>query len=197
MEQLKAEKISLRVWELEDTAIEKLFERIEKFIEMKGKAPVVVIDYLQILAGNVENVKTAIDDILRRLKNFQRATNTTFIVISSLNRANYGTEISFESFKESGGIEYSADVVWGLQLLIEGQRNHEAIEKAKKEIPRQIQLKCLKNRNGKNYDVGFFYYSQVDLFEPMEEYGSFKDYKQNASGEMVEVNKGNQKKKIK
>lgn len=197
MEQLKAEKISLRVWELEDTAIEKLFERIEKFIEMKGKAPVVVIDYLQILAGNVENVKTAIDDILRRLKNFQRATNTTFIVISSLNRANYGTEISFESFKESGEIEYSADVVWGLQLLIEGQRNHEAIEKAKKEIPRQIQLKCLKNRNGKNYDVDFFYYPQVDLFEPMEEYGSFKDYKQNASGEMVEVNKGNQKKKIK
>ena len=197
LEQLKAEKISLRVWELEDTAIEKLFERIEKFIEIKDKPPVVVIDYLQILAGNVENVKTAIDDILRRLKNFQRATNTTFIVISSLNRANYGTEISFESFKESGGIEYSADVVWGLQLLIEGQRNHEAIEKAKKEIPRQIQLKCLKNRNGKNYDVGFFYYPQVDLFEPMEEYGSFKDYKQNASGEMVEVNKGNQKKKIK
>ena len=86
--QLKAKKISLRVWELEDTAIEKLFERIEKFIEIKGKPPVIMIDYLQILVGSAENVKTAIDDILRRMKNFQRETNTTFIVISSLNREN-------------------------------------------------------------------------------------------------------------
>ena len=197
LKKLKLEKISLRVWELEDTAIEKLFERIEKFIEIKGKPPVVVIDYLQILVGSVENVKTAIDDILRRLKNFQRATNTTFIVISSLNRANYSTEISFESFKESGGIEYSADVVWGLQLKIEGQRTHEAIEKAKKEIPRQIQLKCLKNRNGKNYDVGFLYYPQVDFFESMDDYGNFTDYKPKESEKKAEVNKGNPKKKSK
>ena len=198
LKNLKEEKISLRVWELEEIEIEKLFERITKFIELKGKPPVVVIDYLQILAGSVENIKVAIDDILRRLKNFQRETNTTFIVISSLNRANYTTEISFESFKESGGIEYSADVVWGLQLYIEdGKRNYESIEKAKKEIPREIQLKCLKNRFGKNYDVGFLYYPQVDLFEPMKEYGSFTDYKKNESGKMVEVNKSNPKKKSK
>ncbi len=50
---------------------------------------------------------------------FRRKTNTTFIVISSLNRANYHTEISFESFKETGSIEYSADVIWALQLLLD------------------------------------------------------------------------------
>lgn len=194
LKNLREEKISLRVWELEDTDVEKLFERLRKFCEVKGKPPVVVIDYLQILAGNVENVKVAIDDILRRLKNFQRKTNTTFIVISSLNRANYSTEISFESFKESGGIEYSADVVWGLQLLIEGQRNHEAIEKAKKEIPRQIQLKCLKNRNGRNYDVGFLYYPNADYFKEIEEYGEYTDYKLNENGQMIEVIKPKKKK---
>ena len=192
---LKEEKISLRVWELADTNIENLFERLKMFCKLKNKPPVVVIDYLQILAGNVENVKTAIDDILRRLKNFQRETNTTFIVISSLNRANYSTEISFESFKESGGIEYSADVVWGLQLYFEdGKRNFESIEKAKKEIPRQIQLKCLKNRYGKNFDVGFFYYPNVDYFKEMEEYGDYTDYQSNESGVMVEVKKSVKKK---
>lgn len=195
VEKLSREQINLRVWELEDTEIEKLFERIRKYKELKGTPPVVVIDYLQILAGNAENVKVAIDEVLRKLKNFQRETNTTFIVISSLNRANYSTEISFESFKESGGIEYSADVVWGLQLYIpDGKRNYENIEAAKKEIPRQIQLKCLKNRHGRNYDVGFFYYPNADYFEEMEEYGAYTDYRLNDEGRMVEVNKQKKKK---
>lgn len=194
---LMSEEISLRVWELADTNIEHLFERLEMFCKLKKKPPVVVIDYLQLLAGSAENVKTAIDDILRRLKNFQRETNTTFVVISSLNRANYSTEISFESFKESGGIEYSADVVWGLQLYFEGEkRNLENIEKAKKEIPRQIQLKCLKNRYGKNFDVGFFYYPNVDYFKEMEEYGEYTDYKSNESGAMVEEKSSKKKSKV-
>lgn len=194
---LMSEEISLRVWELADTNIENLFERLEMFCKLKKKPPVVVIDYLQLLAGSAENVKTAIDDILRRLKNFQRETNTTFVVISSLNRANYSTEISFESFKESGGIEYSADVVWGLQLYFEGEkRNLENIEKAKKEIPRQIQLKCLKNRYGKNFDVGFFYYPNVDYFKEMEEYGEYTDYKSNESGAMVEEKSSKKKSKV-
>ena len=195
LKNLREEKISLRVWELEDTDIENLFERLKIFCKLKEKPPVVVIDYLQILAGNTENVKVAIDEVLRKLKNFQRETNTTFVVISSLNRANYSTEISFESFKESGGIEYSADVVWGLQLYIaDGKRNFESIEKAKKEIPRQVQLKCLKNRYGKNFDVGFFYYPNVDYFKEMEEYGDYTDYRQNESGEMVEVKQSGKKK---
>ena len=33
-------------------------------------------------------------------------------------RQNYLTQVDFESFKESGGIEYTADVVWGLQLEV-------------------------------------------------------------------------------
>ena len=82
---------------------------------------------------------------------------------------NYNTEISYESFKETGTIEYSADVIWGLQLLL-SERTAASIEAAKKEIPRKIQLKCLKNRFGSNYDVGFLYYPNADVFFEMEEY---------------------------
>ena len=44
---------------------------------------------------------------------------------------NYVEHISFESFKESGGIEYTADVVWGLELSVINTPEFETIEKEK------------------------------------------------------------------
>ena len=96
------------------------------------------------------------------------------INISSFNRVNYYSQVSFESFKESGNIEYTADVVWALQMYVANEikdgANISAVRKkfddAKKHQPRQIQLKCLKNRNGNNYDCFFHYYSAHDYFTP-------------------------------
>ena len=148
------------------------------------------------LSTTTDNTKTAIDNILLKLKNFQRKTNTTFIVISSLNRQNYNTQISFQAFKESGGVEYSADVIFGLQLLLgkddKGKdipRTFEFIEAAKKQIPRKIQLSCLKNRFGANFDVGFLYYPNVDFFEPMSdaEYSTLTGHCSNASAQFVKT----------
>ena len=197
---LSHEKISLRVLELDSPDIDNLLERLDKFCSKFNRPPVVVIDYLQILVGATDNTKTAIDNILLKLKNFQRKTNTTFIVISSLNRANYNTEISFQSFKESGGVEYSADVIFGLQLLLgkddKGKdipRTFEFIEAAKKQIPRKIQLSCLKNRFGANFDVGFLYYPNVDFFEPMsdDEYFSLTGHYSNSTRNFIPTDKNN------
>lgn len=169
-------ELDLSVLELQEQDIDSLLFELKKFCVRK--APVIVLDYLQIvpLKDSDNSTKQAIDEIVRKLKNFQRDTNTTFIVISSFNRANYSQQVAFESFKESGNIEYSADVVWGLQLyctknLREGviSKNREIIEKAKKANPRQIQLSCLKNRQGTNYQVYFNYYPANDFFEVCEE----------------------------
>ena len=97
------------------------------------------------------------------------------IVISSVNRANYLTPIDFESLKESGGIEFTADVVWGLQLQclndplfskpnsIKEQRAK--VKEAKAVTPRRIELVCLKNRYGvSSYSCYFDYYPAADLF---------------------------------
>jgi hypothetical protein len=46
----------------------------------------------------------------------QSSNDLVVLVESSVNRANYLSPMDFECFKESGGIEYTADVVWGLQL---------------------------------------------------------------------------------
>ena len=168
--------IDLTVLEMQEQNIDELVFELRKYCV--EKAPVIVLDYLQIVPAKKSEIsaKQGIDEIVRKLKNFQRETGATFIVISSFNRQNYGQQVAFESFKESGNIEYSADVVWGLQLyatreLKEGvtNQNREIISKAKESNPRQVELKCLKNRQGKNYSCYFKYYPAVDTFEACKE----------------------------
>lgn len=120
--------------------------------------------------------KDTVDYHVKRLKELQTEYQLTMIVISSLNRQNYMTAIDFESFKESGGIEYTADVIWGLQLqcihekLFSSQNKinekRQRIKEAKREIPRKIELVCLKNRFGiSSYTCQFDYYPNFDWFK--------------------------------
>ena len=186
---------NFRIWELNDVNISSLLSRLESFCSNFARPPIVVIDYIQILAMNGNNPKTAIDSALHDIINCRRKTNITFLIVSSLNRANYNTDISYESFKETGTLEFSADVIWGLQLETQGDRNHQSIQSAKNENPRFIQLLCLKNRFGSNFDIGFKYYPAVDLFLPNDEYGEFTDYQSNDSGQLVARSKKNVKAK--
>ena len=173
---LKSE-IDLHVLELQDETVDDLLTLLKSLCAKKKKAPVVCLDYLQIVPTNRESTKLGIDDAVRKLKKFQRDTNTTFIVISSFNRTNYAQSVSFESFKESGNIEYTADVVWALQLNVLNEIKggelvsevRRKIDEAKKRQSRQIQLKCLKNRQGTNFDCFFEYHSAHDYFEPCDE----------------------------
>ena len=167
--------LDLSIMELQDESIDDLLALLKPLCLDKAKAPVVCLDYLQIVPTSRESAKLGVDDSVRKLKKFQRDTNTTFIVISSFNRTNYTQGVSFESFKESGNIEYTADVVWALQLDILNAINvgnigdcRQKIAEAKKEQPRQIQLKCLKNRQGTNYECYFNYFSAHDCFEPYD-----------------------------
>ena len=162
-------KFPLYIWELDEPNIDKLLDRLEKICAKLDKPPIVCIDYLQILAVGSENIKSSIDEVLHKILAFRRKTNTTFIIVSSLNRANYNTEISFESFKESGGIEYSADVILGMQLYLKPPRTPADADKAKKSNPRPIHIKFLKNRFGANFDCYFKYYPAIDYFEPCDE----------------------------
>lgn len=167
-----------------NTNIESIRQYINNYILLNKTKPIVVIDYLQIIPGRPtdRSDKERIDGVVTELKRISRDYNISVIVISSLNRMNYLTPIAFESFKESGGIEYTADVVWGLQLqAIHGEEMHDTktsigkkrqiIENAKKANPRQIELVCLKNRNGiSNYSCAFEYYPKYDLFISQDNY---------------------------
>ena len=181
----------VNVFELCDESIDDLIRLLRPFCTNKSKSPVVCLDYLQIIPPSndqkLNSDKMRIDDIVHKLKTFQRETNTTFIVVSSFNRLNYYQQVSFESFKESGNIEYTADVVWALQLDVANDikigasvsDTRKKFDDAKRQQPRHIQLKCLKNRQGQNYECLFNYYSAHDYFEPCD---VFNDTKANNIG---------------
>lgn len=154
-------------------------EYVRQYVRKTGKRPIVIIDYLQILQPAEEirrqSTKEIVDYTVTELKRMSRELDLTVIVISSVNRANYLTPIDFESLKESGGIEFSCDVLWGLQLQclndpkfekedLKGQRKK--VKEAKAANPRYIELSCLKNRYGiANYSCYFKYYPANDLFD--------------------------------
>ena len=171
-----------------DTTIEFITGYIEEYMKNNKVKPVVIIDYLQIIPPTDPhmNTKDAVDGHVRALKKIQSENDLVMMVISSLNRQNYLTPVDFESFKESGGIEYTADVIWGLQLSIMNselfdkkdkiKEKREAVKQAKRSNPRNIELVCLKNRYGvSNYSCRFNYYPKFDLFVPENEFSPTKE----------------------
>lgn len=160
--------------------IDNITDFVNDYIKEKGVKPVVIVDYLQVIQTDPASKMTpkdATDLHVRRLKQLQTDNKIVLIVISSLNRQNYITQIDYESFKESGGIEYTADVVWGLQLqaihneVFDQQakinEKREIIRNAKAANPRKIELICLKNRFGiSSYSCAFDYFPHLDLFKP-------------------------------
>lgn len=151
---------------------------IKNYIDKNNVKPVVIIDYLQVIqlpSGHHMTTKDVVEYHVKTLKQTQSDYNLVMMVISSFNRQNYLTQTDYESFKESGGIEYTADVVWGLQLQVlndelfdsQGKINEkrELVREAKRANPRKVELICLKNRFGiSSYNCAFDYYSEFDWF---------------------------------
>jgi len=153
-------------------------EYIDQYVAVEKIKPVVVIDYLQILRPIQDRLtdKQQVDYNVTELKRISRDYDIPIFVICSFNRENYSNVVDFTSFKESGAIEYSSDVVMGLQLKVmeeiqemKSPKSAEAREKmnnAKNETPRRVQLIGLKNRNGRSFfKCDFKYYPQFNYFE--------------------------------
>ncbi len=157
-------------------------ERVERF-RKEGPEPVVIVDYLQILSSGDprgRNERQIVDDNLKCLSAIARA-GLVVLLISSLSRSGYQGSVRMESFKETGGIEYSADVLLGLQFFMEGgaaqsggeeekrsTRGMEKIDMAaeKKRFPRNVELVVLKQRYGSSGEgVRFNYYAEFDCFQ--------------------------------
>ena len=159
------------------TDIKEIRDYTAAYIRQHGVRPVVIVDYLQIIANKAEkDPRAKIEGVVKGLKIISRDLGVPLIAISNMNRENYLYPVALESFKESGLIEYTADVVLGLQLQLltapsytmlkatEITKKREAVAAAMKQRPREIALRCLKNRYGGLYSVGLEYYPDRDLF---------------------------------
>ena len=122
-----------------------LSEKVSAFCE-QHESPVLFLDYLQLVApartGMTE--KQTADAAVAMLKQLARRYDMPVIAASSLNREAYrpgSAEPGLSAFKESGSVEYSADLLLVLKYRTDA-------DKEIKTGPRHLVLTILKNRFG-------------------------------------------------
>lgn len=145
----------LYIWEpAEIRGIDTVIGAVAEHVTHNGEKsrPVVIVDYLQLLAIREESrldYRARVDRAAQGLIALATKGKMPVICISSLNRDSYAGPVALNSFKESGNIEYSADVVMGIQFTSAFQKaREEDMEAEKKDNERDITVSILKNRNG-------------------------------------------------
>lgn len=165
-----------------DIGVDEIREAVDVHTKATGHAPIIILDYLQILTPTNDRAsdKQNTDKAVVELKRISRDYDTPVMAISSLNRENYSKGISMTAYKESGAIEYSSDVLIGLQFAAQGEADRENkgksersadykrvdIDEEKNKEPREIELKLLKQRDGQaTGNVYFEYHSRFNHYE--------------------------------
>jgi replicative DNA helicase len=178
----------IRIFEgVGDYGVEEIRGALAKHKRLTGEAPVVIVDYLQILAPSEDDKRSSdkqiTDKAVLELKRMSRDFKTPIIGISSFNRDNYTAPVNLSSFKESGAIEYSSDVLIGLQFegmdYVKGEnekdRNsrirelRETMEaKGRDGLAQRIEVKILKNRNGYKGKTLLDFFPRFNYFKSVE-----------------------------
>ena len=137
-----------------------------------GEQAMIIIDYLQILEtpGARLTDKQAVDQNITALKRLSADFHVPVMAISNLNRENYDKDITMKAFKESGGIEYSTDVLLGMQFTaMRENKDNIDLDDLKEANPRKVQIKILKNRNGQaGGRINFDYNAMLNQFQPVD-----------------------------
>lgn len=143
----------------ENCTADKIRQLAYEHIKQTGNTPVIVVDYLQILrpyrlgAQDKENM----DFSVGVLQDLAKELATPVFVLSSINRMSYNKPIELDSFKESGGIEFHADVILGLHYKVleelknpdkPGDEDRKKLEAERGKPIHKIVLSVLKNRTG-------------------------------------------------
>lgn len=98
--------------------VTRIDEIVGEYIKETGRKPVVIVDHLQLLDKNGTDEKSKLEQAgqnVRALKQQAEKHKIPYILISTVAREYYTAPIGIESPKFSGDIEYSVDVLWGLQ----------------------------------------------------------------------------------
>ena len=141
--------------------VDEIRATVEQFTKiMPDSAPVVVVDYLQIIKPTKElqrgTQREQIDYAVDALCAMRRELKTPILCISSFNRNSYTGAAGTDSFKESGAIEYSGDAVITLEYSQVTQEDLKTESAAKKAVDReaakderQIKATFKKNRGNR------------------------------------------------
>lgn len=136
----------------------------EAIADRTGNPPCIFLDYLQLLSAPTgherEDEKSQLKRNMVALRQLAGDLSTPVYVLAALSRSGAGQPMECESFRDSSNIEYSSDVLMGLQLrnfkkrweaVKESERRYLAAvwtdeEKAKR--IRELELVIIKHRGG-------------------------------------------------
>lgn len=160
------------IYDTDNKTIESMREKIDSFVSVMGESPVVIVDYLQIIHSDAKLTdKEKIDRCVTALKNISNDYKTPVMTVSSFNRNNYKEDVNMASFKESGAIEYGADVLIGLEYQkkpytkLIGKKPYFDENAARQSHPRRVQINIIKNRNGQTgARIGYDFFSRYSYF---------------------------------
>ena len=152
-----------QTYTIDRIGLDTIRERVRRHTRVMGKAepPVIFVDYLQLLRPEDptgrKSDKQNMDETVSELRRISKAYQVPIFVISSLNRQAYGQPVTMDSFKESGAIEYSSDVLIGLNPsgLQAGEtkdvvkNNAKVFDGLRDATKRDMEAVILKNRIGR------------------------------------------------
>lgn len=140
-------------------------EIVGAHIAATGNCPVVCIDYLQMIASKFgeSTDKQNVDKFIIQLKEMCCKYRTPVLLISSVNRASYDDKLTLASAKESGGIEFTADVVWGLDYRNSKMRSD--YYQMHPDEPRKLKIQIMKSRMGIWGSVDLTMHAAYNYFE--------------------------------
>lgn len=181
-----------------DVTIERIKRELDSYKALRGKYPALaIVDYVQIIAPPEDEKapktdKQVADYNIKELKKLAGAYQIPFLVIASVNRESYKSDnregLTIASAKESGGIEYTADVILGLEVEtrpkpkadknIVSPENYEQLEGGEKVkdkttgegfvLSKLIRCKVFKNRWGIRGRAYFDYKPKYHFFRMVE-----------------------------
>jgi replicative DNA helicase len=157
-----------------NTTVKTIKDKTEHHIKVTSSKPLIIVDYLQMISHESDRLsdKQIVDQAVLELKRMSRDLEIPVIVISSFNRDGY-TKATMSSFKESGAIEYGADVLLGLEPRCEetdakGKPVELNVEEFKNNSSWDMNLKILKNRNGRTGSmIRFEFLPKCNKFIPI------------------------------
>jgi replicative DNA helicase len=160
--------------------IDTLLAEAKKVYNVTHKAPILFIDYIQLLQGQTQqDTQTILKEASKKLKDYAIDYDTLVFTITAYNRDSTRThgKATLESGRDTSDIEYSSDYILSINFMDYEAGNSDAdIELLKKGDEktgvRKMTLKVLKNRLGTtgdkiNYDFDAKYntYIEADYFK--------------------------------
>ena len=126
----------------------------------------IIVDYLQIIPTSdaYNDIRQKVNFITSELRRLGRDLDAPVVAISSVNRAAYNQiGNGLDAFKESGDIEFSADVALILKNDKEKTKGEANYLGATRNWSR-VFLDVVKNRNGERARIEFDFYPEVSYF---------------------------------